>query len=277
LFDRSVQLDPRSASADGYPMALVTLGRKDEAIAAFSALSRARPDEIGLAIAPGYVAMNFSCDLDTFGRVLAQVAARAPGSQAMAQDQAYYALMTGHFDDAVQSAARMPVSAEEIDVELIWLKGLAYRLAGRQKESSELLQRNLRAYEREMQSIPESNVPSDWFAAIAMRRALLGQKQEAREYAARALRALPPSGDAVNRTVTTYYTAVALAWADDPEQAVANLREMLSAPSLYKPAYLWCDPYLAPLRKEPSFRKLLADRGVDLGIDPYRRETWPKH
>jgi hypothetical protein len=106
--------------------------------------------------------------------------------------------------------------------------------------------------------------------------AMRGDKREAIAYANRAMAALPPSGDAANRTETAYLSAIALAWAGEPASAIERMRQVLDSPGWPKPAFVWCDPMLAPLRSDARFRKMLAERGADLSIDPYRRETWPK-
>jgi hypothetical protein len=131
--------------------------------------------------------------------------------------------------------------------------------------------------EKTIRGLSDLDAHADRLTRMATQYALIGDAKQAREYATRGLNTLPPSGDAANRTDLEYMAAIALAWAGDPQGAVQQLAQMLDAPAWQKPASVWCDPYLAPLRSDPGFRKLLADHGANLSIDPLRRETWPKH
>ena len=68
----------------------------------------------------------------------------------------------------------------------------------------------------------------------------------------------------------------ALAHAGETGAAVEQMRVILAQPFETKPSGLWCDPLLAPLRADPGYRKLMAEHGVDVNIDPFRRNTWPR-
>jgi hypothetical protein len=67
-----------------------------------------------------------------------------------------------------------------------------------------------------------------------------------------------------------------LARAGDDRGATEAIKVLFSRPTLYQPSLAWCDLMLAPLRKDARYREFLASRGVDLTIDPMRRDTWPR-
>jgi hypothetical protein len=86
----------------------------------------------------------------------------------------------------------------------------------------------------------------------------------------------PKNGTGTNNLDAYWLAAAALARVGDARGALDVLELLFSHPTLYKPALAWCDPMLQPLRKDPRYREFIASRGVDLSIDPLRRETWPR-
>jgi hypothetical protein len=162
------------------------------------------------------------------------------------------------------------------DDSLPWRRGNAFRIAGRRADAQRNFHDGLQYYLRQIRETAPGDVHSDTLAWAAMHYAMLGDKGHAVEYADRAIKALPPTGDAANRTETTYLSAIALAWAGEPALAVERMRQVLDAPGWPKPGFVWCDPMLAPLRGDARFKKMLAERGADVTINPYKRETWPK-
>jgi TolB-like protein/Tfp pilus assembly protein PilF len=277
LSGRAAELDPYGLAPRNYIWNLVHQGRRDEAARAVAAVISAQPGNAELALWPGELARIFSCDLATAERIFREVALRFPDSSDVLQAQINFALQTGDTGTAMILLGRLSSGVDVAQPEASWLRALTYRAAGRLGESDEWIRRYLQAAQREFQGLPPSALHSDDYAWIAAHYALLGDRKLALEYVSRATEALPPTGDAGNRTDALYFTAIALAWANEPRRAVAQLRTLLDSPSWAKPAYLWCDPYLAPLRRHPEFRQLLAAHGADVSIDPLRRETWPKH
>jgi TolB-like protein/Tfp pilus assembly protein PilF len=274
LWARAAELDPYGPAVADHVISLVTLGRRDEAARAIDAAAATRPDDVNLALWRGDLALNFSCDLATQQRVIREVTSRFPESPDLLMAQAYFALQTGDAGRAVNQLDRMTEDMSRFDV--YWYRALAYRASGRPGESNTETRKFIQGATRELRDLPQDRQHSDELASVAKHYALLGDSKAAHEYVERSLKALPPTGDAANRADTLYGAAIALAWAGDPQQAVAHLRQLLSAPAWQKPSYLWCDPSLAPLRSDPGFRKLMAEHGADVRIDPLRRETWPK-
>ena len=276
LYGRAAELDPRGMAVEPHILALVSLGRRDEASRAIVAAIAVQPDNAEIAMLPGGLAQNFSCDLATNERVVRRVAARFPQSPEVLHELWFSALQIGDGQAAVDAAERMAKLPGPPDDSLPWRRGLAYRLAGRRADAERSFRDSLQLYLSQIRAVPAGDVRSDALAWAAMLYAMVGDKRHAIAYADRALAALPPSGDAANRTDTEYFSAIALAWAGEPASAVERMRQVLDSPGWPKPAFVWCDPLLAPLRGDARFRKVLAERGADLSIDPYRRETWPK-
>ncbi|HQR23222.1 MAG TPA: hypothetical protein PK163_00455 [Steroidobacteraceae bacterium] len=276
LFARAAQLDPKGTNPFNYPMTLVILGHRDDAAKAFAAAIAAQPHDVNLALTRGWLPWVFSCDLATTERAFRDVASRFPESPDLLQAQTYLALATGDTAGAIGDLARLPSAPDTSNFEASFVRALAYRDAGRRKDSDAVLRAFLQAASAEIRGMPDADVHSDTLAWMAAYHAMLGDRSAAQDYVRRAIATLPPVGDASNRTDTHYFASIALAWAGDPKGALAQLEQVLGSPSWQKPAYLWCDPYLAPLRKYPPFRQALAQRGADTSIDPLRRETWPK-
>ncbi len=277
LFGRAAELDPRGPTVKAHILALVALGRKDEALRATAAGIAAQPDDAELATWPGVIPQNFSCDLVTYERVLRDVVHRFPDAPEALQEQFFYELQIGDGPAAIAAAERLAGLPGPPDDLLPWRRGNAFRAAGRRAEAERNFHEGLQVFLRQIRGIPTRDLPSDKLAVVAMHYAMLGNRREAVDYARQAIAALPPSGDAANRTETLYFSAVALAWAGEPALAVERMRQVLDAPGWPKPAFVWCDPMLAPLRGDARFKKMLAERGADVTINPYKRETWPAH
>ncbi|MFO1393470.1 MAG: hypothetical protein U1F09_06870 [Steroidobacteraceae bacterium] len=276
LFARAAELDPKGTDPFNYPMTLVVLGRRDDARKAFTAAMAARPHDVNLALTRGWLPLVFSCDLATTERAFRDVASRFPESPDLLRAQTYLALATGDTAGAIGDLARLPNAPDTSNYEASFLRALAYRDAGRRRDSDAVLRAFLKAAGAENRGMSDADLNSGTLTWMAAHHAMLGDRSVAQDYIRRAIATLPPVGDASNRTDAHYVAAIALAWADDPKGAVVHIEQLLGSPSWQKPAYLWCDPYLAPLRNYPPFKQVLAQRGADTTIDPRRRETWPK-
>lgn len=276
LFGRAADLDPRGEAAKPHIMALVTLGRRDEALRAIAAASAAQPDDVDLAIWPGSVAQNFSCDLATTERVLREVATKFPGAPELLHEDWYLALQTGDAAAAVDAVERLSRITGPPDESLPLQRGLAYRLAGRRADAKRNLRESLQSQLRELRRIPAGDLQTDTLSLIALHYALLGDRRLAIEYANRAVALIPPAGDGANRTDVLLTSAAALVQAGDSVAAVDRTRQVLDSPGWAKSGWIWCDPLMAPLRANASFRKMMEEHGADVRIDPYRRETWPR-
>ena len=238
LAARAAELDPHGQAPKVHILNLVFLGRRDEAARALAAAIAAQPDDVELAMWPGYMATNFSCDLRTTERVFRDAAARFPESPDMLVGQAYLALQTGDASTALGLLGRVPGDIDASQPERSWLTALAYRNAGKRRESEEQARRFLQAAQRALRDVPAGEQHSDDLAWIALHHALLGDTKAAHEYVDRALKSLPPTGDASNRMETLYRAAIALAWSGDRQRAVAQLRQMLDRrPGQGRPIY----------------------------------------
>ena len=115
LYGRAAELDPRGWPSNAHILALVSLGRRDEASRAIVAAIAAQPDDAELATFPGGLAQNFSCDLATNERVLRRgrgeisaVAERAAGAVVLPRCRSG----TGEAArDAAERMARLPGTA----------------------------------------------------------------------------------------------------------------------------------------------------------------------
>ena len=256
-------------------MALVTLGRRDEALQAIVTASAAQPDDVDLAIWPGSVAQNFSCDLATTERVLRDVATKFPGAPELLHEQWYFGLQTGDAAASVDAAEQLSRISSPPDESLPWQRGLAYRLAGRRADAEKNLRESLQGLQRTLRDTPVGALQTGTLAFIALHYALLGDRRLAIDYVNRTVASMPPVGESADRTDVLLVSAAALTQAGNSVAAVKRTRQVLDSPGWAKTGWIWCDPLLAPLRADPGFRKMMAEHGADVSIDPYKRETWP--
>jgi len=156
--------------------------------------------------------------------------------------------------------------------QLGWTYALAGRKADAEAQYRVLLQRGL----RDVQDMPSGDAAAQSMAFLARAYAYIGDRADAIKYANRAVATMPSSGAFRQRPVVLVISAGALAWAREIAAARALYRQLLELSFEIKPRGLWCDPMSAPMRADPAFRAMMAEHGVDVSVDPHRRDTWPK-
>jgi tetratricopeptide (TPR) repeat protein len=88
LFGRAAALDPQGPSVWIHILALIALGREDEAMKALAAASKANPQEVSYVLGMGEVPRVFSCDLASQERAQRDAASRFPESHDLIEAQA---------------------------------------------------------------------------------------------------------------------------------------------------------------------------------------------
>ena len=275
LFARAAELDPRGEAVKAHITALVVLGRFEEADKAIRAAHAAQPDDAELALFSGDLRLNVACDLRTMETVLQEVGSRFPDQPGFLWDKAFFASATGDSAGAVAAVDRLARRPGELDQYLPLYQALTYPAAGRSAEAERSLRAGLEPLLRNARSRPPGESRANDYAVVSAHYAMLGDRRHVIEYARRVVADLPTSGQGTNREEALYWSAVALGRVGEDAAAVERLREKFAGPGLFKTRGLWCDPFLAPLRKDRTYRKLMAEQGVDTSVDPLRRETWP--
>jgi TolB-like protein/Tfp pilus assembly protein PilF len=278
LLGRAAELDPRNEVVKTYALALVTLGKRAEAAKVIDAGAVARPDDVELALWPGDLAANFSCDLRRQEAVLAKVAARFPDSPELLFATWQFALQVGDLQRARLALAKMgPHPFDAADDDHAFRLGVMALWLGEREEAQRQLRTSAQVHQRRAVGYAAgSDSAALEFAQIALDLALLGDRKGSIENARRVMKLTPKNGTGTNNLDAYWLAAAALARVGDARGALDVLELLFSHPTLYKPALAWCDPMLQPLRKDPRYREFIASRGVDLSIDPLRRETWPR-
>jgi TolB-like protein/Tfp pilus assembly protein PilF len=278
LFARAAELDPSGESVKTYVLALVTLGKRAEAAKAIDAGIAARPDDAELALWPGDLAENFSCDLGRKEAVLQDVARRFPDNPILLEETWQFALRVGDLETArraIEKIDQHPFEAPDDDQ--AFRRGVLALWSGDAERARRDLQRSAGIHRSRADSYETgSDSQAAEIAWVALDLALLGDRGGAIETARRAMAVGPKGGRGTNNIDAYWIGASALARAGDDRGATEAIKVLFSRPTLYQPSLAWCDLMLAPLRKDARYREFLASRGVDLTIDPMRRDTWPR-
>lgn len=275
-FARAADLDPHSEAVKTYLLTLITLDRPDEAAKVIVTAQAARPDDVELALWPGDLAVNVACDLPVMEQMLARVEQRFPDTPELLQERWYFGLQIGDATQAVTAVEELARISNTPDDDLPWRRGLAYLAAGRRGDAEPQLRVSVQGYLARVAHRPPGPERASDYGNIALHYSLLGDRRQASLYVQRSSDDLAKSSGGAGRGEAFLFNAMALAHVGDERGAVAQMRQFFGAPNLLKAAGLWCDPMLAPLRTNAAFRELLAEHGANVGIDPLRRETWPK-
>ncbi len=275
LFQRAAQLNPSGDDTNYYVLGLVVLDRYDEAAAAIEKARNARPDDAALAVWTGDLAFNIACDLSTMERVLHDAAARFSDAPTYVSDEWAFSMATGDIERSLGTLGRLREGAWVAAEAFPLIRALTYLAAGRRPEAQLVLQPAIEQQQRIAEAQSAGELRALAYAYVAAGYALMGDRAAAVDYAVRAVAELPPAGEGSNREDAIYWSAVALGQVGEHKLATERMRDLLVASHLLKAPGLWCDPFLEPLRADPEYRRLMAQHGTDVRIDPRRRETWP--
>lgn len=278
LFGRAAELDPHGTAINDYVLSLVVLGRQEEALKALAVGARSRPDDANLAMWPGDIATNFTCDVGYQEKVLRSLEPRFADDPAYLDGVWQFALMINDIPWALRALEKIdskPVDPDDTDPH--FRDGVVYTWAGQRDRARTALLASAAVHEKSLaeRTDPDSRGPEGAQAALAY--ALLGDTAKAQAIARRTLSALPPTGSGSNTSDALWILAAAFARSGANAEAESALHTLFARGALYKPALAWCDPMLRPLRADPKYREWMASLGVDTRIDPWRRETWPQH
>jgi TolB-like protein/Tfp pilus assembly protein PilF len=172
--------------------------------------------------------------------------------------QFYLALCDRDGAAAARALAQFPRDAawgkEGVSFPRAWCGGLVARLNG----DSPAAQAEFKEARTEI-SKQLLNRPNDalLLCAVGMIDAALGNKPEAIREGRRAVELLPPEKDVLDAAVVRQYLAVIYAWNGEKDQALQELRQLVSIPGNLSYGQLRLDPYWEPLRADPRFEKIV--------------------
>jgi hypothetical protein len=100
---------------------------------------------------------------------------------------------------------------------------------------------------------------ADVHTSYAMAYAMKGDNERRLEHTALTVKEVPFSSDAELSTVFLVYLANSAVLAGSYDEALSQLRQVLSRPSHYSAALIRADPWFDSMRRDSRFQKLLAD------------------
>jgi tetratricopeptide (TPR) repeat protein len=139
------------------------------------------------------------------------------------------------------------------------------RLAGDMAGAKVTAEQARNTYERLLREHPES---WDYAASLSNAYALIGEKDLALKEAERAIMLVPSAKDAIDGPVAEENLALVQTLVGDNSRAISMLTQLLQKPYNHwvysrtpiTPALLRLDPLWDPLRSDPAFQKLCAEK-----------------
>jgi TolB-like protein/Flp pilus assembly protein TadD len=255
---RAQRLDPRSVlTARRLGAAYIWLRRYPEALAAADRALALSPTNLSVI---EFRAMVPLAQGDLAG---AQAVIRAVPPEveptALAAFFAVYADLYWVLDDSRQELLlRLPPSAFDDDranwgivlAQTYYLRG-DLRVARAYADSARL------AFEEHIRAAPDD---AQQHALLGVALAIMGRKADAIREGQRAVALLPISQDAFAGPYTQHQLARIYVLTGEPEKALDQLGPLLKVPYNLSPGLLRIDPNFAPLRKNPRFQALVAQR-----------------
>ncbi len=235
------------------------LRRFDDMAAMMERALKVVPNDPGarlhLATAPFYA----KADVKPLRRTIDQIVAEDPRmASSVAVDAVHLSLCERDFaaaDHAVGLIGEDGGTEESFSFPRDWYAGLVARSASQAGEARRAFTRA----RQEMESIVKEQPDyAEALSVMGLIDAGLGNGEQARIEAERAVELLPVGRDAINGALAIQYLAIVYAWTGAREEAVKELALVAKIPSDVNYGQLKLHPFWDPLRGDPKFEEILA-------------------
>jgi eukaryotic-like serine/threonine-protein kinase len=132
-----------------------------------------------------------------------------------------------------------------------------YALKGDSARARQYGEKAAASYEEQLRGTPEN---SQQHALLGLALAYAGRKPEAIREGLRGVELNPLSKDAYSGAYDQQQLARIYTLAGEPDKAIDALEPLLATPSYVSPGWLAINPYFEPLRSNPRFQKLVAQK-----------------
>jgi TolB-like protein/Flp pilus assembly protein TadD len=172
-------------------------------------------------------------------------------------------LFEGRHDAALTRIANLPTDVLKLQARVeprSMLRGLVQRILGDEEAARASLEDAAGYLEAELRALPDDHRLR---AALGLTYAGLGRAEDAIREGERAVELYPVTEDALMGPDRVWDLARIYALVGEHERALDRIAYLLSIPSIYSPAMIRQDPWVASLRDHPRFASLLEGEGGD--------------
>ena len=262
-FARAVQLDPLNPNAVNLLTDTFVLVRRfPEALANYDRAIAAGLKTPVIFVRKGIIEFAATGDFLILKKALAEAPADLDTGGAETPLRVMVAIHDRHFAAARRALAASPrKDFQDVDFSFYyprsWYEAMIARAEGDHAAAKSAFTQAREIFQSRLRQKPED---ARTLAALAQVDAGLGKKEEALREAKHAVELMPMARDAYEAPLVLQGLAQVYTWIGDKDHAIQVLRDLLTVPGYVTKGYLRADPLWDPLRGDPRFAALIANR-----------------